>query len=41
LAAYAGRRPIDLFSGDELPVVEPSSYRLRLDGYGYRWLKLV
>jgi len=41
LAAYAGRRPIDLFSGDELPVIEPSSYRLRLDGYGYRWLKLV
>jgi maltose alpha-D-glucosyltransferase/alpha-amylase len=41
LAAYAGRRPFDLFSEDELPVVVPSSYRLRLDGYGYRWLKLV
>ena len=41
LAAYAGRRPIDLFSGDELPVIEPSSYHLRLGGYGYRWLKLV
>ena len=40
LAAFAGVRPLDLFSGEVLPAVTDVPYRLELPRYGYRWLRL-
>ncbi len=40
LAAFAGVRPTDLFTGEPLAAVTAASYRLELPRYGYRWLRL-
>lgn len=40
LAAYAGREPNDVLSGQSWPIVGPQSYSFSLEPYGYRWLKL-
>ncbi len=41
LKGYAGRQPADLFGADRLPPCTSAPYRLELEGYGYRWLKLL
>ena len=40
LASFEGARPADLFSGEVLPPVAQAPYRLVLDRYQYRWLRL-
>jgi maltose alpha-D-glucosyltransferase/alpha-amylase len=40
LTAYAGSRPIDLLSGEDLPAVTAQAYPLELKRHEYRWLRL-
>lgn len=40
LAAFAGAQPVDLFTGQPLPSITETPYRLELPRYGYRWLQL-
>ena len=40
LAAFAGARPVDLFTGQALAPVAEVPYRMTLGRYGYRWLRL-
>jgi maltose alpha-D-glucosyltransferase/alpha-amylase len=40
LSTYAGRQPIDVFSGRALPAVGSEPYPLALERYGYRWIEL-
>ena len=39
LAAFAGARPVDLFTGQELPALN-GPLRLALGPYEFRWLRL-
>lgn len=41
LAGFEGRTPVDVLSGEALPVIGGEAYRLSLPRYGYRWLRLV
>ena len=41
LSAYTGTQPVDLFSQDQAAPVGHEPYALRLEGYGYRWLRLA
>ena len=40
LAAFAGATPVDLFTGERLPVVTTAPWSLALEPSGYRWLAL-
>jgi maltose alpha-D-glucosyltransferase/alpha-amylase len=40
LAAFAGARPVDLFTGQALPPVTEAPYPITLGRYGYTWLRL-
>ena len=40
LPDYAGRVPVDVLTGEQLPALSPAPYAIQLEGYGYRWLKL-
>ena len=40
LAAFAGARPADLFTGQVLAQVTEVPYRVALERYGYSWLRL-
>ncbi|MGD9318189.1 MAG: maltose alpha-D-glucosyltransferase [Anaerolineae bacterium] len=40
LADFAGARPSDLLSGEQMRAVTGGAYRLELTRYGYRWLWL-
>ena len=40
LAAFAGARPVDLFTGQAMPLVTEEAYRVALGRYDYRWLRL-
>ena len=40
LAAFAGARPVDLFTGQALTQVTEDPYQVALGRYGYRWLRL-
>ena len=40
LAAWAGRQPVDLFTGERLAPVGAAPYPVRLAPYGYLWLQL-
>ena len=40
LAAFAGARPVDLFTGQALAQVTEVPYQVALGRYGYRWLRL-
>ncbi|HEX9116570.1 MAG TPA: maltose alpha-D-glucosyltransferase, partial [Anaerolineae bacterium] len=40
LAAYAGRQPVDLFSGERLTPLTQASLSLNLAPYEFRWLRL-
>ncbi len=38
LATWADAQPFDLFTGERLPAIARTPYRLKLERYGYRWL---
>jgi maltose alpha-D-glucosyltransferase/alpha-amylase len=40
LAAWAGIRPLDLLSGEELPPIPSGALHLEMARYEYRWLRL-
>ena len=40
LAAFAGARPVDLFTGQALTQVTDDPYQVALGRYGYHWLRL-
>jgi maltose alpha-D-glucosyltransferase/alpha-amylase len=40
LDEYAGCKPVDLVSGEAMPSVTKSPYRIGLARYGFRWLRL-
>ena len=40
LPDHAGRVPVDVLTGEQLPALSPAPYAIQLEGYGYRWLKL-
>jgi maltose alpha-D-glucosyltransferase/alpha-amylase len=40
LGAFAGARPVDLFTGQAMPLVTEEAYRVALGRYGYHWLRL-
>jgi maltose alpha-D-glucosyltransferase/alpha-amylase len=40
LSAYAGKCPVDLLTKEERPRVGQGAYSIRLEAYGYHWLKL-
>jgi len=40
LAAWAGKEPVDLLSGERLGAISSAPYRLALTGYQFRWLQL-
>jgi maltose alpha-D-glucosyltransferase/alpha-amylase len=40
LADFAGARPRDLLSGEQMAAVTGAPYRLELARYGYRWLQM-
>jgi maltose alpha-D-glucosyltransferase/alpha-amylase len=40
LADFAGARPNDLLSGQQMAALTRAPFRLRLARYGYRWLQL-
>ncbi len=40
LAAFAGARPVDMFTGQTLAAITDAAYRLELPRYGYSWLRL-
>jgi maltose alpha-D-glucosyltransferase/alpha-amylase len=40
LARYAGMQPVDLFSAEAMAPAGREPYAVRLEGYGYRWLRL-
>ena len=40
LSDYAGRVPVDVLTGEQLPAISSAPYTIPLEGYGYRWLKL-
>ena len=40
LTAFAGARPVDLFTGQVLAQVTEVPYRVVLGRYGYSWLRL-
>ena len=40
LQEYAGKRPINLLTGESYPIITAAPYKLELQGYGYCWLKL-
>ena len=40
LAPWNGAEPVDLFTGESLPVIRASAYRLELERYAYRWLRI-
>jgi len=41
LAAFAGATPVDLFTGERLPVVTAEPWPLALGPSGYRWLSIT
>ena len=41
LSGHVGAQPVDLFSQDRAAPVGHEPYTLRLEGYGYRWLRLA
>ena len=41
LAAFAGATPVDLFTGESLPVVTAAPWPLALGPSGYRWLSIA
>jgi maltose alpha-D-glucosyltransferase / alpha-amylase len=41
LSQYAGQQLIDLFTDEKLARESSELYHLQIEGYGYRWLKLV
>lgn len=40
LAAYAGRTPVDVLTGEQWPAIGRTEYRLTLAPYAYHWLQL-
>ena len=40
LPDHAGRVPVDVLTGEQLPALSSAPYAIQLEGYGYRWLKL-
>jgi maltose alpha-D-glucosyltransferase/alpha-amylase len=41
LPDFAGQRPLDTIARERLPAIGQEPYLLRLEGYGYRWLRLA
>jgi maltose alpha-D-glucosyltransferase/alpha-amylase len=41
LSTFVGTRPVDLLTQERQPPVSQEAYPVRLEAYGYRWLKLA